>query len=278
MRSPQIFPAAVGGLLGRLGYHALPDRRRICVRNLSLVLPEAPGAELAQRAKRAFRNAGASLLESMTLPRLSRRRICRLVTFEGWENFAAAEALGRGVIVSSAHLGLYEGLAAIIALFRGPTHFVARPLPLPALDRYARRLRERFGNRTIDKHTAARGMLRTLEERGRISILIDQRVHPNQGVEVPFFGMPSWTSPLPAQISLRTGAPVLPLYMIRRPGGRYRVTARDPIVPRSPGQPSGGSNERAILELTAAYTAATEAAIRADLEQWVWMHDRWRRH
>lgn len=252
------------------------SRRRVARRNLALAFPDEPDRRLERLARVSFRHFGRSIFETVSLSRLDAEAICSLLSFEGWDNFARAEAEGRGVIVLTAHLGVHEVLSPTIALYRGPLHMVARPFSHPALERRVRAIRERFGNFSLPKRQAARGMMRALAEGDRVAILIDQRVHPFQGVRVPFFDRESWTSPLPAQISLRSGAPVLPIFAYGRGQGRYSIVAHSPILPPA----SGGSKPSAaeVHNLTAQYAQATEMAIRRELGQWMWMHDRWRRH
>lgn len=264
-----------GALVGELLFAISPNRRRITRRSLSLAFPERTPNDLEPIARRSFRHFGASVFESVSLARTSPREICRLLSFEDWHFFDEAEADGKGLIVLTAHLGVHELVGSVVALYRGPMHVVARPFSSPFIEKRIRRIRERFGNFSIPKSRAPRGMLEALKRGERVAILIDQRVHPRQGVEVPFFGRPSWTSPLPAQISLRRGAPVLPIFAYRRPGGRYRIVAYPPIRPeRSSAKPHPDE----VAELTARYARATESAIRREVDQWLWMHDRWRRH
>ncbi|MCP4202108.1 MAG: lysophospholipid acyltransferase family protein [bacterium] len=275
-RASHLWLGRFGDLAGALLFAAAASRRRVTRRNLSLAFPECTASELEPTARRSFRHFGASIFESVSLARLSAERICRLLSFENWHYFEEAESEKRGVIVLTAHLGVHEVIGPVVALYRGPMHVVARPFTHSAVDRRVRRTRERFGNRSLPKRHAARGMLRALEGGERVAILIDQRVHPFQGVQVPFFGRESWTSPLPAQISLRSGAPVLPLFAYRLPGGRYRIVAHAPIRPTSASRSKPDASE--VVTLTARYTQATELAIRRELGQWLWMHDRWRRH
>jgi KDO2-lipid IV(A) lauroyltransferase len=265
----------IGAVAGALAFLVAASRRRVARRNLSLAFPDQTDDELQPIARNAFRHFGASIFESFSLARLSAEEICKLLSFEGWQHFAEAEAENRGVIVLTAHLGAHEVIGSVVALYRGPMHVVARPFS-NAVDRRVRGFRERFGNHSLPKRHAARGMLRALDRRERVAILIDQRVHPFQGVQVPFFGRSSWTSPLPAQISLRSGAPVLPLFAYRLPGGRYRIVAHPAIQATSSSRSKPAGSE--VAALTARYAEVTEFAIRRELDQWLWMHDRWRRH
>jgi KDO2-lipid IV(A) lauroyltransferase len=169
--------------------------------------------------------------------------------------------------------------AQAVALYRDGMEVVGRPLDNPHLNAHLQALRGRFGNGSIDKRGAARGMFRTLRQGGRVGILIDQRPRKSEGLEVPFFGQPTATVDVLARLSLRTGAPVVPIFGHPEPGGRYRVVLREPIYPPDlAGDPdAAGDEEAAVVALTARYMAVVEAEIRRDPASWLWLHERWKR-
>ncbi len=266
----------LGAAAGSFYYELAGSRRRVARRNLALAFPADTERRLDSLARSSFRHFGRAVFESVSASRLPAESICDLLSFENWHEFVQAEKGDRGVIVLTAHLGAHEMVGPTVALYRGPMHMVARPFRYSPLERRVRAIRERFGNRSLLKRQAARGMLRALSQGERVAILIDQRVHPFQGVRVPFFGRSSWTSPLPAQISLRSGAPVLPIFAYSLSNGRYRIAVQPAIEP--PPRSNSGSFDDDVVALTARYAQVTEAAIRRELVQWLWMHDRWRRH
>jgi KDO2-lipid IV(A) lauroyltransferase len=262
----------LGRSLGSLG-HALDRRHReVALRNLEAAMPEIGPEERRRLVKACFRHFGAALCDTVSSTRFDPREICERFTLEGWENVEAAGRPGRGFFVLSAHLGFWELVPPLIGLYRGGMSIVMRPADNRYLDRELRALRERFGNRTIPKKGAARRMIETLRDGGIVGILIDQRVQAQEGIEVPFFGRPALTTPVLARLSLRTGAPVLPVSNFPEPKGRYRFFARPPIFP-----PDGAEGEQAVIELTRQYLAVAEQDIRHHPEQWLWMHRRWGR-
>ncbi len=258
----------VGAVIGELA-HLLDRRHRFVARNnLALALPELSEAERRRLARRCFRHLGGMFCDNLSLARFDAVELCRRLTLEGWDHLRRADEQGRGVLILSAHFGNWEVLAHPVALYRGPMHFVARPADNPLIERRVRQLRERFGNASLPKRGSARQMLQVLRSGGRLTLLIDQRVHPNEGIEVPFFGHPAMTTPLLAKLSLRTGSPVVPVFAVPEPGGRFRVAARPAIEPQ-------GRGDEAIRTLTARYLEVIEAEIRARPHMWMWMHERW---
>lgn len=270
---PHAASRTVGHGLGNLA-HALDRRHReIARRNMALALPELGAAEHGRLVRDCFRHFGAALCDAVSSGRFDAVEICRRFTLEGWEHIEEAEGLGRGLFFLTAHLGFWELAPPILGLYRGPVGIVVRPADNPWLDRELTALRERFGNATFPKRGAARKMLETVRGRGRVGLLIDQRVQEKEGIETTFFGHPALTSPILARMSLRTGAPVVPVTIYPAPGGRYRLVARPAIHP-----PAGAEDdEPAVAELTQRYLAVAEDDIRANPAMWLWMHRRWDR-
>lgn len=267
-RMPLAATRALGSALGDLAWRLDRRHRRRADRTLEAALPDLARRERRRLVRRCFRHFGSVTLEFFHLASSSPTEICDRLQLEHWERFAEAEDRGRGVLILTAHLGLHELVGLAVTLYKGPIHGVARPLRNRVLNDRLVTIRTRFGGTLIPKRGAVLGLFKAIADGQRALILIDQRVHPSQGVEVPFFGRPSWSSPLPAHISLRTGAPVLPVFAFQRPPDGYRLAVRAPIFP---------DESSTVGELTRRYMAVVEDEIRSCPEQWLWMHDRWKR-
>lgn len=270
-RLPTSAVRAAGSGLGAVARRV--DRRhpRVVLRNLETAFPDLSAEEHRELCAACFRRQGSLALDNLHLGGFDPERLCRRLELEGWENFRQAEEAGRGVLVISGHFGVHELIAHAVPIYKGPLAVVARATGKREVDVVLESVRSGHGNTMIPKRGAVWGMLEALRAGGRVAILPDQRVHPNEGIEVPFFGRPSWTSPFPARVCQRTGAPALPLFAYQAPGGRYRLVARTPIFPRGPG-------EEETRRLAAAYLEVIEREIRRHPEEWQWMHERWRRH
>ncbi len=262
--------------LGSLAWLALGGRRKTALENLRHAFPDKPEAEIRGLARESLRQLGLSLCDALSAERFDAVEFCRRLELEGFEHLREAEAKGRGVFVMSAHLGCWEAAALPVGLYQGPMDVVGRPLDNPFLDRDLTRLRTRFGNRILDKRGAARGILRALKSGGRVGILIDQRSPAKDAIEVPLFGRPSRTSSILGRISLRTGAPVVPLFGFPAPGGRWHVAFRPAIEPPPWSGEESADEEAAVFALTCRYMEVVEAEVRARPASWMWVHRRWR--
>jgi Kdo2-lipid IVA lauroyltransferase/acyltransferase len=116
-----------------------------------------------------------------------------------------------------------------------------------------------------------RSMLRHLKKNDILGILIDQNVSVAEGVFVDFFGRPACTTTGMALLSLHTGAPAIPGYVVRLPDGRYRMVFGEEVaIVRT------GDREKDILVNTQIFTGIIEDTIRKYPDQWLWVHQRWK--
>lgn len=258
---------SAGSALGAVGWHLARRDRRRTLDHLAIAFPDRGTSDRAALGRASFRHFGTMLGECLWLRSQGAREAAALVDFEGWERIEMARAAGRPLLILTGHCGNWELLAAALNVRGLGMAVVARQLDHPGLQASLLDLRARFGTRTIVRGTAgaARELLRTLRSGGALGMLIDQDTRV-EGVWVDFFGRPAWTPVGAAEIALRLGATVLPVFIERRDDGRHRAVVEPPLdLPPDP------------TAATAAMTARIEAWIRRVPAQWVWMHRRWRR-
>ena len=171
----------------------------------------------------------------------------------------------------TAHFGPWELLPLLAALRYEPIHVVARPLDNPRVDEYLTALRERGGNRVIQKRDAVSSILQVLRRGETVGILIDQHIREKDGIIVPFFGRPASTAFAPALIAMRSGAAVLPVGIVREGRARYLVRIAEEVAVRR-----SGDLRADLAENTARFTAAMEAFISERPDHWFWVHRRWK--
>ena len=258
----------VGARIGDLLWAMLPGRRAIALENLARAFGrERSEAEIARLGRRSFEHLGMNLVEACVF--FFRRPSVMLsrVDLGNPEPVQAAAALGKGVLALTAHYGNWELLAASSALSVFPLSVVMRPLDDPVVNWLIERFRRRSGVELIAKRQALPAMRDALRQGRVVGVLLDQNASRAEGVFVPFFGIPASTSRALAVLSLRTGAPVVPIFIRRGEDGRHRVAA-EPAIPA----PQSGD----VTDYTAAFNRSIEAAIRRAPEQWFWLHRRWK--
>lgn len=265
-------PAGVGLWVGRrigdLLWGLLARRRQVTLDNLRRSFSAERTSEgLRRLGRRSFQHLGMNLIEACVFFFRPTAVLLSRVHMEGVEHLRAAAAGGRGILLLTAHYGNWELLAASHVLAGLPLSVVVRPLDHPVLDDLAARFRARSGVHLVTKRRALRDILEALRQQRMVGILLDQNAERAESVFVPFFGVPASTSKGLAVISLRSGAPVVPVFIRRETGGRHRVEISAPLAPPADGD---------IVAYTAEFNRVIEATIRVAPEQWLWMHARWR--
>ncbi len=279
---PRSVAIACGILLAKIVYPFLGGLRRTGLRNLEIAFPEKPLAEREQILKKAFQNLGRILGEFSQFFNITPETLAEMTEFEFEKDenknsdelkfYEAERAKGRGVVLVSPHLGNWEiGVFAYSAL-REPLKYLARPLDNPLIEDLTVRLRTRFGNQPINKTNAVMSVIEILRQGNILGVLPDVNAHPKEGVFVPFFDVPACTTSGVAMLALRTNALIVPMFCVwDEQKKRYRVGYGKIIEPVRT-----GNRHQDINETTALYTAEIEKFIRANPEQWLWMHKRWK--
>jgi Kdo2-lipid IVA lauroyltransferase/acyltransferase len=269
-RLPRRLALGCGTALG-LAFCAL-DRphRQLALRNLQAAFPRRSPAECRAVARAMFAHFGRLLVVLLKFSVLPPARMLELVEFEGDERVAQAHARGRGVLFFTGHFGYWELQAIVHALEHQPIAVLARPLDNPHLHAMLERARTCTGNAVIYRRGALRRVMRALAANAGVALLIDQHIQTADAVSVEFFNRPVATTSALAALALRTGAPIIPVFALPLPGGRYRMIYEHPV------EPPGADAPEAVREYTQRCTDVLEMYVRRYPELWLWMHRRWR--
>ena len=250
--------------------------KRTGLRNLEIAFPEKTIAEREQILRGTFDNLGRVLGELSQFHKYTKERLAEIVDFEldaeSLELYARNKAEGRGVLITTGHLGNWEMLVLGFAALYEPISYLARPLDNPRIDKMLNGLRTTFGNQPINKTNSAMLAIKILREGGILGILSDVNAHPKEGVFVPFFGLPACTPSGAAMLAIRSNALIFPTFCVwDRSAQRYRFVHGRLLEPTN-----SGDRKQDIIDTTAAYTAQIEEIIRAYPDQWMWIHKRWK--
>jgi KDO2-lipid IV(A) lauroyltransferase len=260
---------AAGTVLGRL-FHAFDGpHRRLALGNLEAAFPGRPASERAAIAREMFSHFGRLLMVLLKFSTMAPSRMLACVEFEGEERVEAAHALNRGVLLFTGHFGFWEINALVHALKLHPMAVLARPLDNPLLHDLLERVRGLTGNSVIYRKGALRRVFRALAANKAVALLIDQHIHTD-AVLVDFFNRPASTTTALAALALRTGAPVIPVFALPLPGGRFRMVYEHAV------EPPGADDPDAIRQFTQRCTDVLEMYVRRYPGLWLWMHRRWR--
>jgi KDO2-lipid IV(A) lauroyltransferase len=261
---------AAGTVLGR-AFHAFDrSHRRLAIENLRAAFPVRTEAECRTIAREMFSHFGRLLAVLLKFSTMRPEQMLACVEFEGEDRVVHAHAQNRGVLLYTGHFGFWEINALVHALRLKPIAVLARPLDNPLLHNLLESVRMSTGNSVFYRRGAIRRVLRALEANQAVAFLIDQHMQPADSVYVDFFNRPAATTSALAALALRTGAPVVPVFALPLPGGRFRMVYEHAVEPPRPDE------EHAIREFTQRCTDVLEMYVRRYPELWLWMHRRWR--
>lgn len=247
-----------------IGY-GLGIRRQVAAENLQRVYPDMPPKQRKKLLKRVYLNLGLSAAELYLLPE---KQLISGTSINGRENLEAALALGKGVILATAHLGNWEA-ARTLPLFGIPLAAVVQKQHNHLFDAYNNALRTRQGVRLIDQRHGLKELLACLRQNMVVTILTDQNAGP-EGLILEFLGHPAPHWKGAAKISLRYKAPIVPGYALRNPEGGISICF-EPMI-HHPELSDSTENQLLLLK---EINAVTERYIRQNPKQWLWLHRRW---
>jgi KDO2-lipid IV(A) lauroyltransferase len=87
-----------------------------------------------------------------------------------------------------------------------------------------------------------------------------------------FFGKKVPTHPGLAELALKTGAPVVPVFMVRDGFQKHRLMIKEPLK-----LIQTGDFKKDVEANTQLFNDTLESMIRQYPEQWFWIHRRWER-
>lgn len=252
-RLPHALAGAIARAIAFVFAWSDPSRRAAVRGNLARIRPDADGRALDRLVTATYVAFAESLLDAW------RDAPATSVAIEGEERLRSALAAGRGVVLWSAHLGNWELAAAALARAGFPIAALARPHADPATDRFFSARRAAAGVRVVGRCPGARGARSVLRARGLLALLGDRRFE-GRGRPVSFFGRPAWLPAAPLALARRTGALVVPGFVVKVAPGRYRIH----LEPALDGTAAGPGGDGVL----AALAAALERHVRRDPTQW----------
>jgi KDO2-lipid IV(A) lauroyltransferase len=269
---PRGLARLLAGGLAFAVYWSFGRLRRVGWRNLELALPELPSEDKYRILRGVYRHLGWQLVEFCRMARYTPENSRDWMRIEGLEQYQAAQARGKGVLVVTGHMGAWELSGFYLSLMGHIMSVVIRPLDNRRLDKLVNDNRCLHGNRMIPKDEFGRSLLTAMRAGETVAILMDTNMTPPQGAFVEFFGRQACTATGLAHMARKTGAAVLPGFMLWEPTERRYVLHFGPEIEI----PRTADAQADILAGTQLCTAAIESWIRRYPDQWLWIHRRWK--
>ena len=245
---------------------AAPARKAV-VRNLRIVLPCSSRPANYLRVFRIFSNFGWTLTDAAIYKLLKPHFSYEL---DG-EKFLRQLASGQGAIVLTAHMGNYDLGAAIFAekferrirMVRAPEAdaLSAQHVDLSLQQSSAGAVKVGYSS---EGTSLAFDLLNALRNGEIISIQGDRVVGGVACSAVTFFGRQVFLPAGPFVLSLVSGMPIYPLFMVRTGYRKYKIIGREPIACSRDGR----SREEEISDAMQRWARVLEENVRVYWRQW----------
>jgi KDO2-lipid IV(A) lauroyltransferase len=266
----------ISKILATLSFYSIRKYRGRVIGNLFMVFGLEKGRhEVRRLAKKVFFHLSLTALETIYLAAnvVPSGQFILGVKIEGKERLDAALALGYGVVALGAHFGSFTLLGAKLAAEGYPISVVINVGNFPKLWKRLALSDGMAGQKMIPlnpRATSLKKSLNCLRRNEILHIVADEQLRRG-GLPVPFFGKIAFTPSGPAILSLKTGAPILPMFVVRGDHFKRNLVIGDPIeIERT-------SDEKKDIEmLTAKFTKVIEERVKQAPDQWTWLNRRWK--
>ncbi len=260
--------------MGNVWYRLDFEHRKVAIQNLHLVFgQEKSASEIRDIARRTFQNLGMTAVEFFRIPRMDVKTFNERVKIEGLEEALKLFQKRKGIFLLLSHFGNWEMMGVMSKVIGQPIMVIAKPMKRQAwVDQFVTKIRNASGLEVISTVNAGKKVMKALSQNRVVGILIDQRAKRSEGIWVDFFGRKAPTTPSLAVLAMKTGAPVLPVFMVRDGFQGHRLIIKEPLeLIRT------GDIKKDVEANTQLFNHTLESMIRQYPDQWFWVHRRWER-
>jgi KDO2-lipid IV(A) lauroyltransferase len=270
--------AILGRLIGRAYYRIDRTRRRFIKANISVVF----GRELDDRKREILGREGCEYLAMNILDFLKLDKIVnpknyhRFIEISGLSNLMRSIERGKGTIVVMGHFGNLFLVRYVCYQDIPSRAVIIREIDNPYLERFIGSIIKVHDVIAVRPDGAIKRMHGLLLQNAIILTLADQKAGGNprvgrHGIAVDFFGIPSQTHITAPILARRTGASIIPLFIIRKGPGRYKIEINEPLrlICTADEKSDVRRNTRRLNQIFEDY-------IRMYPQHWFWLHRRWK--
>ncbi len=253
---------------------AVPPLRDGTTSNARRILgPEASRRSCSRLGRAVFTNlfrTVTDLVEGLRLP--DDALLARVERIDGMDHYRTARAARRGLILLTGHFGGYETGMIAVKPREDRVFVLYRRDPVPVLEAARSAWRRRLGVTEVPLDDGLQAWVRLRDELaadGVVTLLGDRTMPGQKGTPVPFLHGRIALPTGPFRLARLTGAPVLPVFVLRNPDGRLRVEVQTPLADDAQDDPRQASG--AVRE----FASRLERIVREHPDQWLMLHRAW---
>jgi KDO2-lipid IV(A) lauroyltransferase len=258
--------------LGRLLWKHYTRGRKRALDNLHASFPEKSEQWRWETGRRSFEHIAMLAMDMLFTPRLVKKS-----NWRDYSQFKTAERAkwlmqqGKGLLMVASHYSNFEIMGYMLGLFGFNAYSIARPLDNKFINKYLYEVRQRAGQKIIDKKGAAE-MIGEIASRGATLCVIADQDAGKKGIFVDFFGRKASTYKSIGLLAITNNIPIAVAYSRRIDNRFYFEIGINRII-----FPEEWAEKDDPLEwVTAEYTKAIEKFVRQDPSQYWWLHRRWK--
>ncbi len=255
-------------------YFFVQKHKKVAKESLEIAFSgEKSETEIKAITRKCFQSFGYGMIEMLYClahPAIVKKK----VTFEGKEHLDAALAKGQGVVAVTAHFGNFPLMMMALGQQGYPVSSIIRPVRDEKMEEFLAKKRKESHLNTvyaIPRRKCVNDSLKVLRENGILFVPLDQNFGNGKGVFVDFFGQKAATATGPVIFAERTGAVILPMFIIRLDDDHHKVIVEEPIDIEKE------SDEKEMIFINISkITQIIETYIRKYPQEWGWFHRRWK--
>ncbi len=238
---------------------------KIIKNNLNIFSNIISNSDKKKITNNMWKNYGMTFIEYVYLDQLKKNN--DHITVKNKEILSLILKEKKPVIFVSGHFANFELMSMEIVKNNIPLATIYRPLNNIFLNPFMEYLRKKH----ICKNQIKKGMngvresIEYLKTKHSIALMIDQRV--SEGTRIDFFNRPALTTTLPAQLSIKFGVEIIPVFIERDDNNNFKIEFQKSLEP---------DNFKNKLDLTKELNKVLEKMIVKNPNQWIWTHNRWK--
>lgn len=211
-------------------HYMFADKDRLYTwQNLKAIFPHKRTKDIRRIRRRMFRNFAKYLVDFFRFPIIDQNYIEKFITLENRHHIDEALKKNKGVIVLTAHIGNWELGGLTLGVLGYPFWAVALEHKNKKVNDFFNIRRESKGVRVIQFGKAAKTCLNLLKSNKLVALLGDRDFSNEAGLVMNFFGKKSYIPKGPAAFAIKTGALIVPGFMIRNPDDTFTLRMEKPI-------------------------------------------------
>jgi len=252
----------IGKILGPLFRN-----RKIILNNLNNAKITEKNFDIKNLINDMWGNYGRILCEYPFIGFLSGRNDDKYLTVNGSEVLDRLKRENKKAVFISGHFNNFELMAMQISKQGINLAAIYRPLNNIFLNKKMENIRKKFicKNQIKKGIAGTREIIKFINEGHSIALMIDQRV--SEGIESKFFDKNAFTTTIPAQLHLKYGLEIIPVYIERKNKHHFIIYFYEPL---------NFDNNKNQDYITNKLNNTLEKLILKNPSQWIWTHDRWK--